>query len=757
MLKSSEKFSVLNVDLEIKKLDISARYWHFIFTCFEPLGDITGGIGKYINLLLPTISGEGINILVLTRLINKDHKFPDHIHPIFVEDFKLSRPISFVGDEHDEFSFNCHLVFRTLSHYGHEFGIVEFSDYGVDGYYPLQAAATGSYSFKRTIVRLHSPDMMLIEDNGGHHGHLSNFQRDRIDREISVYEIVDIISYGGSAMRDRINSLIRRYSEIDIKKFQQCHHPVDVSIFKADDKSRHSNLLSRGILSSVDEATVITLSGRIEYRKGQVPFFNICLDNARFVEFIRKKRIKFVLCGKNVMTSGVAAEQFHLLSKKICDLSLESNFIFLGKLNTEDLYDVLRRSDAYIFPSIFENYPNALLETLPFCRPTLISSEGCMAEIMDGLSDTFTIDSISIDMNIVMKFLEVAVQKQGHSDDAEQGKRFDIFSQRQPAIREWYLSLLNQQTEKNQCGDRLLAPNIGFVIPIYQNYAFLSETLSSCVDSMAVNDTIVVVDDYSDIKNAENIQAICAKFGVDYLRLSKNSGPLIARIAGARAVKTDLIQFCDSDDILEPKGIQSCRSAFRKIEDIDAICGAMACFGSERHLWIPRNGFIWTGIYENFAHSGAMFNRQKLLATFDAVEVNVSVNEDWLANLMFIARGNNFRMTPEITYHYRRFPQSRSSLNSFHHQSTQKSILQRTWRELNFFDKKISSRIQMMTELISRDTSDEIRAVRRRPDKILFDLVLFKLLTMVSKLNGIFSARRIAKFKKSAAKRDPNR
>lgn len=757
MLKYSNKFEVFNVSAEVKNIDLRARYWHFIFTCFEPLENITGGIGRYISLLLPTIVSKDINILVLTRRVNKDFKFPDHIHPIFVEDFEFYRPISFVGDEHDFFSFNCHLAFLTLFHNGHEFGVVEFSDYGVDGYYSLQAAATGSYEFKRTIVRLHSPEMMLIEDNGGHHGRLSTFQRDRIDREISVYEKVDIIAYGGNAMRDRVNSLISRYSFVDQNKFLQCHHPSEITLFDDYCNPQGRTPILESFLTSIDEATIISLSGRIEYRKGQVSFLNNCLEHALISDFIKKNKIYFVLCGKNVTTSGPAAEQLDSLRKKINALSLDSHFIFLGKLNSGDLKNVLRQSDGYIFPSVFENYPNALLETLPFCHPTLISSQGCMPEIMHGLDNTFIFDPKSTDVSTVVNFLEAAVRQRGRSDGEERAKRRKIFSQRQVEIRQWYLNLIGQESTKDKCSGSLSAPSVGFVIPIYQNHVFLSETLSSCIASMSKNDAIIVVDDCSEIENSRVIQSICTNFNVDYLRLSSNSGPLMARIAGARTVETDLIQFCDSDDILEPKGINLCRSAFKRNRSIDAICGAMACFGTECHLWIPRNGFIWTGIYDNFSHSGAMFNRQKLLAVFDAVSINVNVNEDWLTNLMFIARGNTFQMTPEITYHYRKFPQSRSSLNSFHHQSTQQKILQKTWHKLNFFDKKIGSRIQMMTELISRDTSDQVRAARRRPDKLLYDLVLFKLLTMASKLNSLLPAQRIARFKKSAAKRDPNR
>jgi len=752
----SKEFQKLNIEQDLPRFNIKETHWDFIFTCFEPLENVTGGIGKYIKLLIASLACDNKKLLVLTRALNKNFNFPKGVQPIFVDERPINRHLSFVGDEHDHFSFYCHLAFRALSRSGHSFGIVEFSDYGVEGFYPLRAVAAGSYSFEKTIVRLHSPEMMLINDNGGSHFNLSTFLRDRIDREVSVYEDVDVIVYGGEAMRERILSLTSNYTKIDTEKLQKCHHPLDISSFESY-SSNASKILDEKLAKAIDSSVTITLSGRIEHRKGQVLFFLNLLDDPQITEFIVRHRIVFVFCGQNVMTSGKDLLLFQKLRDRIKKACLEEHFVFLGKLNSDELTNVLSCSDEFIFPSVFENYPNALLETLPFSRPTLISKHGCMEEITTGFKDIFVFDPNCVDENLVLDFLHATLAKKGLSDESESTNRLGILSSRQKQMCDWYFNMSDIHKTKEPAVELSSDLTVGFIVPVFQNYSFLSETLVSCIASMKQGDKIVVVDDGSDPANADAIKSICRKHGVEYLSLDRNSGPLAARIAGARNCNTDLIQFCDSDDILEPSGIFLCRTAFQKDRSLGALCGVMACFGTEAHLWVPRNGHIWTGLHDNFSHSGAMFNRAQFLEAFSAEPPNVEVNEDWLANLILIASGCKFRMTPEITYHYRRFPQSRSSVNSHHFFSVQKTMVEKTWRSLNFFDQATASRIRLMHEFTENNTHEQLKLARKKPHKIMVDLILFRVLTALSELTGILPQRRISKFKRSAAKRDPDR
>lgn len=72
-------------------------------------------------------------------------------------------------------------------------------------------------------------------------------------------------------------------------------------------------------------------------------------------------------------------------------------------------------------------------------------------------------------------------------------------------------------------------------------------------------DEIVVVDDCSTDASASIIQAFP---GVTYLRTPRNSGVLLATLAGIAATRSELVFFLDGDDIWEPTKLGKARQAF---------------------------------------------------------------------------------------------------------------------------------------------------------------------------------------------------
>ena len=72
-------------------------------------------------------------------------------------------------------------------------------------------------------------------------------------------------------------------------------------------------------------------------------------------------------------------------------------------------------------------------------------------------------------------------------------------------------------------------------------------------------DEIVVVDDCSTDASASIIQALP---GVTYLRTPRNSGVLLATLAGIAATRSELVFFLDGDDIWEPTKLGKARQAF---------------------------------------------------------------------------------------------------------------------------------------------------------------------------------------------------
>lgn len=92
--------------------------------------------------------------------------------------------------------------------------------------------------------------------------------------------------------------------------------------------------------------------------------------------------------------------------------------------------------------------------------------------------------------------------------------------------------------------------SVGVVIPAYNRAALLPATLDAVLTQTLSPDEIIVVDDGSQDDTDVVLQRYASR--VRHLRIA-NSGDLIARNTGLRAATSDLVAFCDSDDLWRPR------------------------------------------------------------------------------------------------------------------------------------------------------------------------------------------------------------
>ena len=90
---------------------------------------------------------------------------------------------------------------------------------------------------------------------------------------------------------------------------------------------------------------------------------------------------------------------------------------------------------------------------------------------------------------------------------------------------------------------------IGVVIPAYNRAGLLPATLDAILAQTRAPDEVIVVDDGS----TDETPSVLARYaGRARHRRIVNSGELVARNTGVREIGTDLVAFCDSDDLWRP-------------------------------------------------------------------------------------------------------------------------------------------------------------------------------------------------------------
>lgn len=115
---------------------------------------------------------------------------------------------------------------------------------------------------------------------------------------------------------------------------------------------------------------VVTFLGRITMQKGPEYFVEAA---ARVLQ--RTKDVRFVMAG-----SGDMMEKMIYL---VANRGISDRFHFTGFLKGKQVYEMLKRSDVYVMPSVSEPFGISPLEAMQCSIPTIISKQSGCAEILD--------------------------------------------------------------------------------------------------------------------------------------------------------------------------------------------------------------------------------------------------------------------------------------------------------------------------------------------------------------------------------------
>lgn len=690
-------------------------HWDFILTSFEPITKVTGGIGTYVRTLLEEIVNDNrsknLNILFLTsQVVDPDWiiRLNNANLKIVLVDFNKKyggNELNYVGDEHSYFSFKVADYLETLYRSGDSFGLIEFSDYGRDGYYSIKKRRLGLIDCQSIAVRLHSPDIMLFADNMKALSDLTSDTRYIFQQEIYCYRYCDHVLYGGEAMLNRVEKEVNNYKISILSKSIKIPHPFRVMLNCNQEQKNfdYASRISSDIINIFDDKTKIKLcyTGRIERRKGIYDFVRTINSNVDIIDIINKKNIYIILCGRDTNTGPSGNSLSADIKDTIHNSQLASRIIFAQHVSQIDLYEyILPKSDAYIFPSLFENYPNALIEALPFGKPTLVSSRGCMPEIAESFKFVSSYDPRGVDaVKHIHKFLAGINKSPGKLNDSAENinKQYygDISHMHNSSMRDLYFKFIDKKYDRVKTHKD---KTVSFVIPHYKNTAYIESCLISASRCVKSGDEIIVVDDCSGIEEARFVEKLCKQYGAKSVLLNVNGGPSLARNTGFAIAKSDLIQFIDADDILDENGFNKARYAMEINGEIDFIYGITHTFGATEHLWMPRD-VTMSALEENYTHSAILIKRDVFNEAGKFDETLLYHYEDWELNARLAFLGKIGESIPNVTLHYRQKPGSRNISNSDIMANSRTMVIERAINNTITFGAGSSSELQIMRNM----------------------------------------------------------
>lgn len=646
------------------------RTWDFVITCFEPLSNVPGGIGSYTRLLLTLLcknKDKFPNILAIcaTEPAPEIMALCPNVHFVVAQRARSLNGVrlEYIGGKQFQFSFGIAELLNKLFDDGHRFKFIEFPDYGVEGYFTIKNIRHGRIAVDRVAVRIHSPNMTLWDDNQRPLHEYSTDCLHLLACELYVYQYADVILYGADAMLKRIDDSCRKFGLNVLPSAVKIHHPY------ARVESYLSIGETRGAFQLEREGPIVGYVGRLENRKGISLFFQTLCADAACVGLVKEIGLTFLLIGRDLEAAG-GKTNGDLIRDAIDKADIRDHVKFAGNVSPNELVSVfLPMCDAFVFPSIFENYPNALIETLHLGRPTLVSERGGMPEVAAPFPNVVKYDPLAPhSAESVADFiyhLRPAQVASGELDDAriiydDHVDKLDM------EIARDYERLVDLPKQPVQPMERDFRGRVGFVVPFYNNSVEVAACLESVVAAARKDDKIVVVDDMSTQDEYESLLTIAARISprIKVLRCPINSGPAFARNVGASEMEgLDYLQFLDADDIIDAHGFSVTRRVLDNVRDLDMVYGLLKTFGESNYYWLPRDGNSLQVLAENVAHSAVLIKKSVFdeLGGFNADQRFHF--EDWELYARFCLQGyrSEVVLVPTLMYRVKRSSRTRKN------------------------------------------------------------------------------------------------
>ncbi|GAB6011273.1 glycosyltransferase family 4 protein [Viscerimonas tarda] len=194
------------------------------------------------------------------------------------------------------------------------------------------------------------------------HVHATDFDRSRGNVNPQVYGI----EKNGMDYADHIicvsnltrKTVIEKYNQ-DPRKVSTVHNavePLGAEIEAINPKKQKDK--------------IVTFLGRITMQKGPEYFVEAA------TRVLQKTRdVRFVMAGSGDMME----KMIYLAAKR----GISDRFHFTGFLKGKQVYEMLKRSDVYVMPSVSEPFGISPLEAMQCSIPTIISKQSGCAEILD--------------------------------------------------------------------------------------------------------------------------------------------------------------------------------------------------------------------------------------------------------------------------------------------------------------------------------------------------------------------------------------
>lgn len=604
---------------------------HICFVARECSPYTGGGIGTYIRNVAIAMRWAGHEVTLVSDLL--DSGLEEEARADFAKEginFVFPRKVSITGYHHFYHEY-ADRVYHTLCdlHQEKPFDVIEFPEYRGEGFTTIRAKRLlGEFLDVKLAVKCHTPTSILQEINN------TAITKDTyyaIYMEDYSVRYADVVLSPSSSLAEYYRKRLR--VRVNISPY-----PLEIS------NNRQKKKLGLG--------GKIVYIGRIEWRKG----VDLLIRSVSLL-MEKHKNFELFLYGGDTFSAPFGGSMIEYLKRRCIPPEISDRIHFMGNISREEIPEVISSADVCVFPSRWENWPNACLEAMLLGVPVVVSKHGGMSEIVEDGVSGFVVDpmdsqamarcieAVLLDEVLSRSFSEQAVLRAHYLCDYHRVVPLIIQGYQDTALQNHEIENVKQE------------PLVSVIVPIYNQTMWLHETIESVLSSSYSNLEIVIVDDGS-IDNSA-VQVINS---IEHPKVRKvrqnNRGLAGARNSGIREAKGHFILPLDADDRIDPNYIRDAVQALVNNPKLSFVTCYVQYFGDYSHQWIPIGLVESVILIENAASVCSAVFRADVIKQLGCYDESMPAFEDWDLLCRLAEGGYEGDVLPRVYFYYRRHQDS---------------------------------------------------------------------------------------------------
>lgn len=621
------------------------KYW-ILTTEFPPFHG--GGISTYClqTGLMFSEQGHDVTVFVPEESLPADMS-REHRQSIAVIRFKPDKKEHFKTLGYNaalSFQF-AELVLEEISLSGPP-DFIEMQDYHGIGYYLLMQKKLGAAALRNIpmILTAHAPSFFYLRHNQAPVYALPDFWTGEMEKW--TMKAADILISPSKYLVDKVEDDLGKKA----REYNIVRNP-----YQLQGKVVPERQFTQGD---------VVFFGKLTYQKGSLQllrYMNELWDDG-FDQHL-------VLIGGDHHFEPMQASMKDHLIRKFNRNYEAGRFSFEGKLTPAELNVRLSKAQVIIVPSIVDNFPYAVVESMLLGKVLLVSDGGGQAEmITDGISGFIYKHDDSRSFAKKLKYILglTAAQYNVIGDNARASItnmcNYDTVYKQKMAILANYndtvmpaeFPFVNEISKSEPLVQRsFLIGKLTVVVPYYNTGDYIRETIQNLYEVKFGDMEILVVNDGSDDPlSISEIYSLQQEYGFEIITQT-NKGLAAARNAGANRAKGEFIAFLDADDKIAPDFYQRAISILREYPQLSFVSSWVRYFDGAEGIWPAQHPEPPFMLLHNMVNAGF------LCRTIDYI--NFGKNdpgfeygmEDYDSNLSLLSNGCRGVVIPEPLYYYR--------------------------------------------------------------------------------------------------------